>query len=892
MSERDPRVRPEDRALRASALDTTLPAEPSRDTRDQDGANSVRLPGQMRVHQLLHGYDEGHRLLASSVELPLKAARTVLALSDVSGPQPPREFRECITAYPISESEWFALAYTWPAAEMHRPGCVWTHTLLIHIADLAHLRELERLVTLFRRPSLGATNRTSFAAPVDLLLSWGRPFLASHGQLSNAGGEGSDSILPFSSKLEAALLRQTVVALYGKSAEADAPVLVTAHDPTGYASALLALWDQQWPRLRRQFSFCTAAALPRVLDGKLLSFQVVPPSSLRAWPRASAKAVVLDAEVAESVGPSLNLVLPHLPHVAPSIVNRSANSLRSTDREERAQWIKTLVDNALSTRGIRRASNEGEVDDAKGASESEEFRAFLWNFSVDVAGNPRLAMRILADVYTTWRKISLADRERGLAERNDKRTLIAFRTVRQLVSLIAEAFPEKTDGLRLKLALFGGKKVTSLEPPPEALTLAALATTLGAPLALEEVDLQLRDRARALWARSDGEDARWVLRILSHGLSTNLGAEVLMGLASGVADADLYEVAKRFPGVLFQVVRNRPEVAAQPALWLEGAELRHELVAALNALYLEGASEASDGVTPTRLAALAAPVTEALLRASLSTEELREPAMHSGIVPTVVKVFGTRTITAYLDRVTYAHLSLASTTDWLGALKENVAACREWFVAHLTADTMPPVPALILLARALQPADLEVADGRAAKPWTILAEAVVGGEACHAVSEDMTIEILAFVLAVCLDNPDRAYAKPLARAFQSVHAAAMQVRLSHRSWAMLESRAPARRGREWDYAERLRDALVRAFLRPQWNPAWFVRAIGEGEALLYTVRRCTETEAGRQLLKAARDTVRKKEVRFTRQQRDVLEGATKKKMPQTLLQLFERLFDQ
>jgi hypothetical protein len=64
----------------------------------------------------------------------------------------------------------------------------------------------------------------------------------------------------------------------------------------------------------------------------------------------------------------------------------------------------------------------------------------------------------------------------------------------------------------------------------------------------------------------------------------------------------------------------------------------------------------------------------------------------------------------------------------------------------------------------------------------------------------------------------------------------------------------------------------------------------EGDVLLYTVHRCTESEGGRRLLRAARDAVRKKEVRFTRQQRDVLEGATKKNMPQTLLDVFDKLF--
>ena len=40
-------------------------------------------------------------------------------------------FESYLTAYPLPRSSLVAFARTWTAPEMPRPGCVWTHTLLI-----------------------------------------------------------------------------------------------------------------------------------------------------------------------------------------------------------------------------------------------------------------------------------------------------------------------------------------------------------------------------------------------------------------------------------------------------------------------------------------------------------------------------------------------------------------------------------------------------------------------------------------------------------------------------------------------------------------------------------------------------------------------------------------
>src|SRR5258708_23317122 len=90
-----------------------------------------------QLNQTLHGYDGGHTLLASSESLAHVTDSALFVLSDLSGDQIVPGFEEYITGYPLQEMGAYAFAKTWYAPEMERPGCVWTHTLIIRGADLA-----------------------------------------------------------------------------------------------------------------------------------------------------------------------------------------------------------------------------------------------------------------------------------------------------------------------------------------------------------------------------------------------------------------------------------------------------------------------------------------------------------------------------------------------------------------------------------------------------------------------------------------------------------------------------------------------------------------------------------------------------------------------------------
>ena len=76
----------------------------------------------------------------------------MLVMSDLSGPAFRNGYESYITGYPISGERIYCIAKTWFAPELPRPGCVWTHTLLLRDEELARIPSIGSLRTLFRRP--------------------------------------------------------------------------------------------------------------------------------------------------------------------------------------------------------------------------------------------------------------------------------------------------------------------------------------------------------------------------------------------------------------------------------------------------------------------------------------------------------------------------------------------------------------------------------------------------------------------------------------------------------------------------------------------------------------------------------------------------------------------
>ncbi|HJP68870.1 MAG TPA: hypothetical protein VJ846_08215 [Sphingomicrobium sp.] len=202
---------------------------------------------RIKVHQTLHGYSEGHRLIESSSKLPQAVARSMLMLSDASGSGTRIPSKGYLTGYPLAEAGMYVLARTWAAPEMSRPGCVWTHSLLIDFADLARLATADDLLDRFVRPSAGATS--TFGSPINIAISRS-PSAVSGLSLVRAG--------------------QFLGALYGRPRSR-----IVAEREEDDEGLIATIWMQQWPRLRRTFRFCSFVVDDRSTSTDVFDLQLI-----------------------------------------------------------------------------------------------------------------------------------------------------------------------------------------------------------------------------------------------------------------------------------------------------------------------------------------------------------------------------------------------------------------------------------------------------------------------------------------------------------------------------------------------------------------------------------------------------------------------------------------
>ncbi|PKM46863.1 MAG: hypothetical protein CVV05_00155 [Gammaproteobacteria bacterium HGW-Gammaproteobacteria-1] len=237
------------------------------------------------IHQAIHGYRDGHRLLSSSTPLPPDAVRTMLVLSDMSGPSMQPGFDKYLTAYPLPGTELFVLARTWYAPEMQRPGCVWTHSLLIPRSHVTRVPAAS-LLGAFRRPQLeGVESAATIPVEVDETIS------------------GGTTTVGFADRGLAALI---IGAVLGQPR----PVIVVADTADQFEGVFVRLWEELWPTERTRFSFCTGALMPRASAGALLDLQTIPRSIPSAQFRKSASsALILDLRTSRKTEPWVDVVL-------------------------------------------------------------------------------------------------------------------------------------------------------------------------------------------------------------------------------------------------------------------------------------------------------------------------------------------------------------------------------------------------------------------------------------------------------------------------------------------------------------------------------------------------------------------------------------------------------
>lgn len=205
------------------------------------------------IDQVVHGYREGHRRLSGSIELDELSGGQMAVMSDLLAPLTGTE--SYLTGYPLKSASKYVLARTWLATEMKRPGCVWTHSLVMSYGALAQLNDPANLLTLLRRPT--ETTLEQFSKV------WS-------GQV--APGNTSQATLKVPEHLRGDPRAEMLLAgIYAPEPDiARRQFLIEADKRKDDESLALALWRQMWPRLRRSFFFATSIAGPvDVIDAEL-----------------------------------------------------------------------------------------------------------------------------------------------------------------------------------------------------------------------------------------------------------------------------------------------------------------------------------------------------------------------------------------------------------------------------------------------------------------------------------------------------------------------------------------------------------------------------------------------------------------------------------------------
>ncbi|WP_437525464.1 hypothetical protein WME79_38555 [Sorangium sp. So ce726] len=203
------------------------------------------------IAQTLHGYDQGHRLLAHGGDLDDAEFALLDRLSDLSGYVPlGTEFDRYYTGFLCGR--YYAFACTWPDWTAPRAGTVHTHTLLIPLNALDSINDLWGLEPWHRQPA-SATDRAPYATELSLDLSH----------------TITQPPVPASERATGA-----IVLWFGQR---ERPVLWV--EDSSPDDVVRYLWGLLWPQARERFSFCTFALQVRHLRRRPFGFLALPPSS-------------------------------------------------------------------------------------------------------------------------------------------------------------------------------------------------------------------------------------------------------------------------------------------------------------------------------------------------------------------------------------------------------------------------------------------------------------------------------------------------------------------------------------------------------------------------------------------------------------------------------------
>lgn len=261
----------------------------------------------IHLEQSLHGYADGHRMLATSARLSPTSQRIVRTLSDLSGPRLVDGFEDYLTGYFLPGERLYAFARTWYFTEAQRPGCVWTHTLFLNRESLAAVESLDGLLPLFRRPP-NSTTFDDYDNAISVTLE--------------------QHVEPLDDPTDQ--LERILTALYS----VPLPVVVPVREADDLMMAQLAFWRHYKSLTGGTLNFCTGAIQPRRGTPVAFDCQSVPERSIREVLRGPDEVYVVDL-IAGPISEWARAFVDDLPRGSSEEMRRLFDDYASFPRDDR-----------------------------------------------------------------------------------------------------------------------------------------------------------------------------------------------------------------------------------------------------------------------------------------------------------------------------------------------------------------------------------------------------------------------------------------------------------------------------------------------------------------------------------------------------------------------------
>ena len=377
----------------------------------------------------------------------------------------------------------------------------------------------------------------------------------------------------------------------------------------------------------------------------------------------------------------------------------------------------------------------------------------------------------------------------------------------EIVTLVADLFPQPAEGRALKQLLLGKASREWLPNNEEHDILLALATT-NKFQSFDAEALSISERAADLCIlKSDA--ATWLVGELFRASLNPLGEEILAGLISAMEPETARRVTSHQLRFLPALFRAKPALAGSPQLWLVGADRKRELFEAV-ATHKDLDSD------------LVTLVVNALLESESDV-----------FIQRAIDLWGKGAVFQTLNW-TEAHAG-SMTETCRAALTAHLSTVLDW----VEASPSRSFETLIAVAHVVAPYSREISK-RDSSVWLrtfqFLRNNYKDREKCY---------VGTFLLALAFCNAPPSPLELVSEAFQEIHEIARRDELSDDAWIIVEPLVPELSWMSnWDKCERLRRGLVSAFVHHNWPATELKRRIKDRDLLKQILKSARRIDDG------------------------------------------------